>query len=404
MRVTVHPGSLAGCVQAPPSKSYAHRLLICAALADGETILEGAGNSRDIEATARCLAALGADIRAGEEALHVRPIREIRKGAVLDCGESGSTLRFLLPLAALLDCGATLTGCGRLPQRPNGPLIDAMRAHGARFAGERLPLTVSGGLRGGEYHLPGDVSSQYFTGLLLALPLLDADSELIADTPLESAPYIDLTLSAMRAFGVAVQKTEKGFFVPGRQRYKAPGRMRVEGDWSGAAFWLAANALGSAVTVEGLQPDSAQGDRAAQTLFRPESLDCVDVRDVPDLMPALAAVMAAVPGDHRITGAARLRIKESDRLCAMANVLRALGGNVEELPDGLRIVGCDLAGGTVDGFGDHRIVMSAAILATVCQAPVTIEGAEAADKSYPGFFEDFAALGGKVETEPAGKG
>ena len=403
MRVTVHPGMLSGVVQAPPSKSHAHRLLICAALACGETVLEGAGTSRDIEATARCLNALGAQIAPEGSALRVRPIRTARRGAALDCGESGSTLRFLLPLAALFDCDATLTGQGRLPQRPNGPLIEAMRVHGARFAGQGLPLTVSGGLRGGEYHLPGDVSSQYFTGLLLALPLLKEDSALIADTPLESTPYIDLTLDAMRAFGVTAQKRENGFFIPGRQRYVSPGSLRVEGDWSGAAFWLAANALGSDVRVEGLNPASAQGDRAAQTLFRPESLRCVDVRDVPDLMPALAVVMAAVPGAHRITGAARLRIKESDRLQAMAKVLRALGGDVEELPDGLHIAGHALKGGKVDGFGDHRVVMSAAVLATACENPVTIVGAEAADKSYPGFFADFAALGGKIDVEYTGK-
>ena len=403
MRVTIHPGKLHGRVQAPPSKSHAHRALICAALADGETLLTGAGASKDIEATARCLTALGASVTPEGSALRVRPIGIPRKNAVLDCGESGSTLRFLLPLCALLDCGATLTGHGRLPERPNGPLLSALRAHGAAFADDGLPLTISGGLRGGEYHLPGDVSSQFFTGLLLALPLLAEDSELVADTPLESAPYIDLTLSAMRAFGVSVEKTPRGFRVPGRQRYQTPGKVRVEGDWSGAAFWLAANALGSDVRVEGLNPASAQGDRAAQTLFRPESLGCVDVRDVPDLMPALAVVMAAVPGAHRITGAARLRIKESDRLQAMAKVLRALGGDVEELPDGLRITGHAPEGGEVDGFGDHRVVMSAAVLATACENPVTIVGAEAADKSYPGFFADFAALGGKIDVEHTGK-
>ena len=188
MRVTIHPGRLRGHVQAPPSKSHAHRALICAALADGETLLTGAGASRDIEATARCLTALGASVAPEGSALRVRPIGIPRKNALLDCGESGSTLRFLLPLCALLDCGATLTGHGRLPERPNGPLLSALRAHGAAFAGDGLPLTISGGLRGGEYRLPGDVSSQFFTGLLLALPLLAEDSELVADTPLESAP------------------------------------------------------------------------------------------------------------------------------------------------------------------------------------------------------------------------
>ena len=404
MRVTIHPGRLRGHVQAPPSKSHAHRALICAALADGETLLTGAGASKDIEATARCLTALGASVAPEGDSLRVRPIAIPRKNALLDCGESGSTLRFLLPLCALLDCGATLTGHGRLPERPNGPLLNALRAHGAAFAGEGLPLTVSGGLRGGEYHLPGDVSSQFFTGLLLALPLLAEDSELVADTPLESAPYIDLTLSAMRAFGVSVEKTPRGFRVPGRQRYQTPGTVRVEGDWSGAAFWLAANALGSDCHRGWPRPRFRAGrPRRANAVFCRKRSTVVDVRDVPDLMPALAAVMAAVPGRHRITGAARLRIKESDRLRAMAEALRALGGCAEEAPDGLIVEGRSLRGGTVDGCGDHRVVMSAAVLATACQGPVTILGAEAADKSYPGFFADFAALGGNVHVEHAGQ-
>ena len=403
MRVRIQKSALGGTVTAPPSKSMAHRALICAALAKGESTVTNVAFSQDIAATVRALRAFGAQIEQSGGEVTVRGGALRAPKAPVDCGESGSTLRFLLPLCALLDCGATLTGHGRLPERPNGPLLNALRAHGAAFTGEGLPLTVSGGLRGGEYRLPGDVSSQFFTGLLLALPLLVEDSELVADTPLESAPYIDLTLSAMRAFGVSVEKTPRGFRVPGRQRYRSPGKVRVEGDWSGAAFWLAANALGSNVTVDGLDPASAQGDRAAQTLFLPEALDAVDVRDVPDLMPALAAVMAAVPGRHRITGAARLRIKESDRLRAMAEALRALGGCAEETPDGLIVEGSALRGGTVDGCGDHRVVMSAAVLATACHGPVTILGAEAADKSYPGFFADFATLGGNVHVKHAGQ-
>ena len=401
MRVIVHPGRLSGRVQAPPSKSHAHRLLICAALADGETVLERAGTSEDIEATARCLRALGARVQAQGAALRVAPIAQPRRGAVLDCGESGSTLRFLLPLAALLDCGATLTGRGRLPQRPNAPLLEAMRAHGACVQGDAPPIAVGGGLRGGEYHLPGDVSSQYFSGLLFALPLLKQDSELIADTPLESAPYVEMTRRTMRDFGVRVEGRQDGFHVPGGQRYRSPGRVRVEGDWSGAAFWLAANALGSRVAVEGLDEPSAQGDRAAARLFA--CPDRVDVRDVPDLMPALAAVMAATPGEREITGAARLRIKESDRLRAMATALNALGGDVRQTPDGLRIRGRALEGGEVDGAGDHRVVMSCAVAATVCRRSVVITGAEAVDKSYPGFFADFCALGGKCDVEHAGE-
>ena len=199
----------------------------------------------------------------------------------------------------------------------------------------------------------------------------------------------------------SVERTQSGFFVPGGQAYRSPGRVRVEGDWSGAAFWLAANALGSRVEVEGLNPASAQGDRAAAELF--SRLGRVDVRDVPDLMPALAAVMAAVPGEHEIVGAARLRIKESDRLFAMESVLNALGADVRATPDGLRIRGRALEGGHVDGFGDHRVVMSCAIAATACRNSVVIDGAEAADKSYPAFFEDFTALGGKCDVQHVGE-
>lgn len=397
MNAAVRPGSLRGVVDAPPSKSHAHRLLICAALSDRETVLEISGLSNDIEATIRCLRALGAGIEVANNEIRVTPIALPTPGARLDCGESGSTLRFLMPLAAHCNCGAVLTGGGRLPDRPNDALLDQLLQHGATVDSRRLPMRLSGGLTGGEYKLPGNVSSQYFTGLLLALPLLSEDSEIIATSPLESEPYVDMTLDAMRQFGVHAERTANGFHVPGGQRYRSPGHVEVEGDWSGAAFWLAANALGSRVEVKGLNPNSAQGDRAAATIFR--DLREVDVSRVPDLMPALAAVMALTPGEHRITGAARLRIKESDRLRAMAEVLNALGGDIEELPDGLRIRGGKLRGGAVDGFNDHRVVMAAAIAATACEGPVTIRGAEAADKSYPNFFRDFARLGGKIDVE-----
>ncbi|NLD58160.1 MAG: 3-phosphoshikimate 1-carboxyvinyltransferase [Clostridiales bacterium] len=397
MNVTVYPGPLRGAVEAPPSKSHAHRLLICAALADRGTVLGISGLSNDIEATIRCLRALGAGIEVTDNGISVTPIVTPVLGARLDCGESGSTLRFLMPLAAHLNCGAVLTGEGRLPDRPNDALLDALLEHGAAADGRRLPIALSGGLTGGEYHLPGNVSSQYFTGLMLALPLVGGDSEIVATSPLESEPYVDMTLDALRQFGVIAERTPGGFHVPGGQRYRSPGRAAVEGDWSGAAFWLAANALGGRVEVLGLNPHSAQGDRAAASIFR--DLREVDVSRVPDLMPALAAVMALAPGEHRIVGAARLRIKESDRLRAMAEVLSALGGGVEELPDGLRIRGGRLRGGAVSSFGDHRVAMAAAIAATACEGPVTILGAEAADKSYPHFFRDFARLGGKIDVE-----
>ena len=240
------------------------------------------------------------------------------------------------------------------------------------------------------------MSSQYFTGLLFALPLLNGDSTLIYTSPLESMPYVDLTLSVLRQFGITVEPLENGWRIPGNQRYLSPGPVEAEGDWSAAAFWLGANVLESKVKVDGLNPASCQGDKAIVHLLKQIGGE-MDVTDTPDLMPILSAVAAVLPGrTTRITGAARLRLKESDRLSAMATVLNALGGQVEELPDGLIIHGTQLTGGTVDGMNDHRVVMSAAIAATGCAGPVTILGAEAVNKSYPHFWKDFAALGGQT--------
>ena len=260
-----------------------------------------------------------------------------------------------------------------------------------------LPLTVRGGLKSGDFALPGDVSSQYFTGLLFALPLLAGDSTLRYTSPLESMPYVELTLSVLRQFGIQVESMEDGWRVPGNQRYSSPGVVVAEGDWSAAAFWLGANHLGSQVSLLGMNDASAQGDRAIVAMLSQIGGE-IDVTDTPDLMPILSAVAAAIPGKTTcIIGAARLRLKESDRLSAMVQVIRALGGQAEETADGVIVTGCKLRGGTVDGMNDHRIVMSAAIAATVCQGPVTILGAEAVNKSYPRFFEDFARLGGIVD-------
>ena len=428
MNVTIHPGRLAGAVRAPVSKSMAHRALICAALADGLTTLhlgaqgEAALND-DIEATIDALMALGAlmDFDPRRGLLAVRPVEHApnlnrpleglagkAEGRVdydriltLDCGESGSTLRFLLPVACALGVKARFEGRGRLPQRPNRALTEALRAHGAAIDADALPMLAAGPLSGGLWTLPGDVSSQYVTGLLLATPLLDEDSAIRLTTPLQSAAYVAMTLEALAAFGIEVICDAGGWRVPGGQAYRSPGEVYVEGDWSAAAFWHAANAMGADVTVEGVSSHSVQGDRAVlDWLGRPE----IDARDVPDLVPALAAAAAVQPRRTVITGAARLRLKESDRLQAVADMLNALGGAAEVMPDGLVIDGGrPLRGGTVDGRGDHRIVMAAAILATRAGGPVTITGAEAVSKSYPAFFEHFQMLGGKIDVEPAGR-
>ena len=394
---TLHRGALRGDMRAIPSKSDVHRQLILAALCDKPTRLVMGALSDDIEATIRCLEALGAAVERTDDGLLVSPITKPVSGASLDCGESGSTLRFMLPLIFALDTSAKLTARGRLIDRPNAALLDALRAHGACIVGETPPFDASGTLKPGEYLLPGDVSSQYATGLLMALPLLDAPSEIIFTSPAESQGYIDLTVQVMARYGLLIERTERGYRIPAPQRYMSPGTSDVEGDWSNAAFFLAANALGSDVRILGLREDSIQADRAIVELIgqcqTPGDRE-IDVSGCPDLVPILAVLATQSAGETRIINAARLRLKESDRLQAMRMNLQTLGASVRELPDGLVIRGPQtLHAGTVDSFNDHRIAMAMSIAATVADGTVTLRDADAVNKSYPGFFEDLAALG-----------
>ena len=423
MNMIVEPGTLRGTVRVPASKSAAHRALICAALADGLTTLHINALNDDIEATAECLMSLGALIdyfeRKGIMAVRTieaapgltRPVAgvagkaashaDLTQTVTLDCGESGSTLRFLLPLVCALGAKARFIGHGRLPQRPNQALAEALTAHGAAIDSCLLPMRAAGPLRGGLWELPGDVSSQYVTGLMFALPLLSEDSEIRLTTPLQSAAYVDMTVDMLDRFGVSVIPTASGWIVPGGQVYRTPEELTVEGDWSAAAFWYAANALGSSVEIDGLSGRTVQGDRAVAELMGARE---IDVSGVPDLAPALAAAAAALPQRTVITGAARLRLKESDRLQALADMIRALGGQAEITGDSLTIQGVtQLRGGVVNGYNDHRIVMAAAVLATRAGGPVTITGAEAVNKSYPDFFRDFANLGGRAHVEQPGQ-
>lgn len=412
MNVRITPAPLSGTIAAIPSKSDAHRLLICAALSDGPTELALSQSSQDIDATVGCLAALGAKIEPTGDALRISPILKPAESPVLDCGESGSTLRFLIPVAAAVCEKAAFTGRGRLPQRPLSQLAAAMESHGVAFSAEKLPLTISGRLRSGEYALPGNVSSQYVTGLLLALPLLEGDSRITLTTGLESAAYVDITLCALGKFGISTTRQKDGFLVPGGQRFRSPGRVTVDGDWSNAAFFLCAGAIGGEITVAGLNPASPQGDRkiaeflrrfgakiteseAGITAKRSRLTGCeIDINETPDLLPALAVAAAFAQGETRFVNAARLRLKESDRLTSTANLIHSLGGRAEELPEGLVVHGQKLTGGRADSFHDHRIAMAAAIAAIGCDRPVVIEDAGAAAKSYPAFYQDYAKLGG----------
>ena len=388
MNVTITPGLLRGAITPPPSKSQAHRLLIAAALADGESRIEHLADSQDIQATRRCMAALKAP---GEDL------------PVLDCGESGSTLRFLIPVALALRGGGRFTGRGRLMERPQKPYFDLFDEKGIAYRQEDGVLTVQGRLTPGTFALPGDVSSQFVTGLLYALPLLEGDTRITLTTPLESRGYVDMTLEALERFGIRAECPDgRTLRVPGGQTYR-PCRAAVESDYSQAAFYYAANGLGGQVEILGLNPRSAQGDRCIvpyhMQLCGPGEAE-LDVSQCPDLVPPLAAHAALRQGITRIVNAARLRIKESDRLTAVTQVLTALGADVVEGADRLTITGQPegLAGGvTVDSHNAHRIAMMAAIAATRCAAPVTIIGAECVAKSYPDFWEDYERLGGQIQ-------
>ena len=419
MDIVVQNMPLTGAVTVPSSKSFVHRQLIAAALAQGETVIRFRGISKDIEASAGCIRALGGGCEylpadaCGEETLRVSPITAPVPGALLDCGESGSTARFFLPVAAAVYTALTgtaelsLTGSGRLPGRPMADLCGALRAHGCAVSADSLPLSVTGTLAGGEYTLPGNVSSQYITGLQLALPLLKEASTLQLTTAAVSVGYLDITAAVLVQFGVTVEKYEQnglcGWRIPGGQRYTSPGTVAAEGDWSNAAFWLCADAIlrgcgGAGMTVRGLNPASVQGDRAvlqAIAAITAPGDTVLDVDAIPDLVPVLAVLAAAQQKNTTFANAARLRIKESDRIAATRALLQSLGGAASETVDTLTVhgTGC-LRGGTADGANDHRIVMAAAVAALLCQTPVTIIGAQAVQKSYPAFFADWRALGG----------
>jgi len=418
--ITITPSALSGVIPAIPSKSHVHRMLICAALGDRPVKIKLSGTSEDIEATIRCLSALGAKISRETASITIEPIREITSSPLLDCGESGSTLRFLIPVAAALGCKAGFTGSGRLPERPLEPLLSQLEEHGVSFSSWRLPFEVSGRLKGGIFCLPGDISSQYLTGILLALPLTGG-GEIRLLTPLQSRGYVDMTVSAMRRFGVEVEEGKKRYAVGAESKYASPGELEAEGDWSNAAFWLCAGALSGPVTVTGLDINSAQGDRAVVDILQAFGADVkpspgavtvssaelrgieIDAGEIPDLIPVLSVVAAAAKGTTRIYNARRLRLKESDRLSAIADTLERLGADVSEKEDELIIRGGKrFKGGRVSGYNDHRMVMSAAVASIFSEAPVTIEGWRAVHKSYPCFFEDFNKLGGKTNVQHAG--
>ena len=402
MRVMMQPGILRGTVAAPPSKSMAHRMLICAALAEGESLVHPIELSEDILATADCLRALGADIREEENALRiVKGCRPEKAGsAVLNCRESGSTLRFLLPLCLLSGNEMRMTGSGRLMERPLDVYGELCRENGFRFEQGPGGIVLQGRLTAGNYTVRGDISSQFITGLLFALSRTEGWSEVRILPPMESGSYLEMTLAALEKNGIRISRPEGLRIAIHGGDAAVAGEKIVEGDWSNAAFFEALNNAGSEVRVTGLKEDSLQGDQVCREYFRQmrEGRMTADVTDCPDLAPVLMAA-AALHGGIRLTGTRRLRFKESDRGTAMAEELAKFGVSVG-IGDNEIIVGSEMPHEPreiLQGHNDHRIVMALAVLCT--RTGGTIEGAEAVRKSFPDFWDRMRGLGARIRTE-----
>lgn len=409
--IKITPSPLSGSLTIPASKSACHRSIICAALSSGVSVIKNCGTSADIEATINGMKSLGASFEENNGDLFVKR-NDPPKSCTINCKESGSTLRFLLPIAAALGVNATFTGEGRLPSRPIKTLTDILRQGGVECSSDTLPLTITGKFKGGAYSLPGNISSQYITGLLFALALTKTESQIDLTTKLESAAYVDMTISEMKHFGVNIESLENGYKIRGDQIFTASERT-IEGDWSQAAFFMSAATIGGDITIKGLDENSLQGDRFAVDVFKDFGAHIsfsngelnikkgdlkgitVDGSQIPDMVPAIAVTAAFANGTTTIHSAARLRAKESDRLFETAKRLRSFGIDVEETADGLIIHGGSPTGSSIDGANDHRIVMSFAVMAAYSKNQSIIDGFEAINKSYPDFFNDFNKLGGK---------
>lgn len=394
MDIVIQPQKLCGEFNIIPSKSQAHRHLICAAFSDNPTVIICQETNRDIEATVNCLNALSAKITRTDDGYLVVPVDTVPQSATLNCGESGSTLRFMLPVVGALGVNATFQMSGRLPERPLSPLWEEMERMGCQLtwvAKDRL--SCLGHLKSGKYTIAGDVSSQFISGLLFALALIPGDSQLAITGKIESVPYIELTRNALTAFGVSTSN----FQLCGAYPFRSPGIVRIEGDWSNGAFFAVANYLGNKVVAHGLDPLSPQGDRAVlQILENLQELSEIDAADIPDLVPILSIAAAATKG-AKFTNVSRLRLKESDRVLSVANMLKAFGISTSVDDNTLTVYPGQFHSCTVDAVGDHRIAMSAAIAATIADGPVTITGAQCVEKSYPSFWDLYKQLGGCYE-------
>lgn len=417
MTVTVNTDALSGVIPAIPSKSYAHRMMICAAFSEEPSRIFCTSGSEDILATIRCLNAMGASITYEDGVIEVIPVDRtaLPSSASMDCGESGSTLRFLLPVACALGIDGEFVMHGRLSQRPLSPLYEELIRHGAVLAQQGTqPFLISGRLTDPDFSIAANVSSQFISGLLFALPLMGGGTIRMTGE-IQSGSYLDITVECMRLAGIDVTLQGDTYHVQGT--YHMPAESTVQGDWSNAAFWLCAGAIGpQAVTVTGLNLHSAQGDRKILDVLErfgagiqktedsvtvsPEKLSgiALDASDIPDLVPVISAVACRAAGETRIEHAERLRIKESDRIQSVCALLNAFGADYTEKPDGMIIRGGKpLHGATVSSCNDHRIAMTAAVMSLLTDSAITIEQAESVNKSYPSFYQDYRRLGGQEE-------
>ena len=423
--ITIESARLGGRVTAPPSKSLSHRLMIAAALSKGQSVIEGMKESVDIRATKSCLETLGAKISLEGQTMTVNGCGKPSDltDTTMFCEESGSTLRFMIPIAALSGKFVSFEGKGKLVTRPIDPYFPLFDQSGITYEyNEALPLKIKGALQAGDYDMPGHISSQFVTGLLMSLPLLDGDSKINMSSKLESRDYVDLTIDVMQAFGVeVVNNNYESFEVAGGQAYESR-HMRVEGDYSQMAFWAVAGSIGKqAITIENASRNTNQGDakifeiiedmggrveydHSSITVYPSQTKNTeINVSEIPDLVPVLAVLGSMSEGTMKIYGGQRVRLKESDRLKAIATELNKVGGSVTETPDGILVQGVKaLTGGRVEAWNDHRIVMAMAVAATCCEGPLTIDGYRAINKSYPEFFKDYQALGGVVHERDMG--
>ena len=418
MKATITPIQMGGKINAIASKSYAHRMLLCAMLSNDQVELKGTTFSKDIEATLNCVTALGSIVQHKKDGYIIKHSQTDNKDIVLDCIESGSTLRFILPIALALGKSCKVIGKEGLAKRPLKDLLDTLREHGANIDADTLPLNISGKLTSGDYKIKGDISSQYITGLMMALPLLDGDSTISIEGEAVSSKYLDITKDVLKDFGIRIEDLDGGYYIPGNQEYKPKGVLKVQGDWSNAAFWLSLGALNKEVNIDGLFFESVQGDReiiqilmdmgakvsmrGTQIIVAPaKKLHAItlDAKDIPDLVPIVSILMASADGISTIKNVDRLRIKETDRLQAVLDVLKAMDIKARYVDGEMQILGGNIKAFSVDSYNDHRMVMMAAIAASIADGKCEIDNIEAVNKSYPAFFEDYKALGGRVNVK-----